>query len=513
MSAITEERFKDLTGRRQAHNFSAVAAFDGSEKHGDAAVRLSARVGNPLMDWENDHLRGMLRQNPDTNRWVHSDVCLICPRQNGKSEILLVRCLYGLFVLGEKIVFSAQRWKTGKKIAERMIAIINRRPSLKARLAKKPSLGGGMGSIVLKSGAAIDFITRSEDSGRGFDEIDLLIFDEAYNLDDGAVSAQAPFQLAARDPQTIYASSAVNKIKHQSSHVLTAVRRRGLDKQPGLYFAEHMAPEDMPRDREETWQYANPSYGVIHTFEKIAKLLRGFATPAGRRSFDIEILGRGDWPRPLDEIDSVFTEDDLIIDQTPSLGGSYAIAVDRSHADRQWAIVAARWTTEGLIHLEAGFVGECSTDAMVLMLLAVVAEWDPAVIMIDRRSPAKVLEPLLLAKGIAPEMTTTPDMALACQGMEDDIGDRSVSFSRWPEGELVESICGVTKRFLPQGDFAWDRAEQSIAPAVAATLARLGLQRFGVETPGDGMAGQIGDADDIDDQWADDEFDALEATF
>ncbi|NKV12593.1 hypothetical protein GS909_19890 [Rhodococcus hoagii] len=89
----------------------------------------------------------------------------------------------------------------------------------------------------------------------------------------------------------------MNQDEHSNGLVLSKIRDRGLAGDAELYYAEYMAPDGMDRENEETWRYANPSYGVIQTAKKIRKLMRGFATQAGRKSFDVEILGRGDWPK------------------------------------------------------------------------------------------------------------------------------------------------------------------------------------------------------------------------
>ncbi|HEY9314625.1 hypothetical protein [Williamsia sp.] len=512
------EDFPKLTGRQLPHNLSE---FDGSDIRGHKAAILANRVGIRLFPWQYDSLCAILRID-DSNRWTHPECCLIVPRQNGKSEILLLRCLYGLFVRGENIVFTTQRWTTAKSLAKRFNAMINARPSLKAKLAKKPTVSNGLAETQLVGaspgveGPKIQFATRSNDAGRGFTVIDLLIYDEAYHVTGGMEDALDWAQMAANNPQTIYTSSAVNAQLHPNGQTLARMRRRGLAKGEGFYFAEFMAPEDLPWDALETARLANPSYGIIQTDEKILALLRkARGVPEKQKSYGVEGLGWGDWPADDNDAVTVFDKDELIIDPAPDLTGSVAISVDRSYGDRHWVIGAAQWTKEGLIHGEIGFNGVATNGTMVAKLVQIVHAWDPVVIMIDRRSPAKVLVPLLIAEGIVPEETNTSDMAVACQGIEDDITDEQMSFTDW--GGLIEAITGATKRVLPQGDFAWARPEgTNIAPLVTVTLARLGLQQFGIEpAAGDVGLAEIGRPTEIDDDLWDltDDFDAMESAF
>lgn len=527
--APAADLFPELTGNQIPHHLWEVAPSPGSDVLGDAAIVLTRRINNPLFPWQDDSLHSMLRRDVAAPRlWAHPDCCLICPRQNGKSELLLIRCLFGLFVLGERIVFSAQRWPTAKKLAQRMVNIIYSEPSLKSRLAKKPTLSQGMGEIVLESGASITFLTRSEDSGVGFDELDLVIYDEGYNLTEGATAALTLAQMASKNPQTIYTSSAVNANRHPNGHVLAAIRRDGLAQADGLYFAEFLAPDGecgcrqcvgvaaMSREDEATWRYANPSYGVIQTAAKVRKVMRRFNTLAGRVAFDVGVLGRGVWPRAEDDRDVVIPEElwnEMAADDLAQVGeeltGHIALAVDRSYDGRMWALAAAQQREDGLRHIEIGYFGDTSNEAMVAKIVEVVSAWNPIAIVIDRKSPAAVLEPLLIAEHIAPVMTHGGQMATACQGFLDDALDGKLSHCGDPI--LDEAVLGVTKRTMPQGDWAWDRtAGTTISPLVAATLARWGLLTFGLQIIEPSAPPAVATASDVDDS---DELDIFEAAF
>ncbi|AZV00730.1 terminase large subunit [Gordonia phage Kiko] len=517
-----ETQWPDLVGNQIPHHLWEIGPTPRSEILGDAAILLAQGIKNPLFPWQASSLRSMLRRDPATGLWTHPDCCLIVPRQNGKSEALLIRCLFGLFVLGERIVFSAQRWPTAKKLAQRMVGIIYSDPTLKARLAKKPTLSQGMGEIVLESGAQITFLTRSEDSGVGFDELDLVIYDESYNLTEGATAALTLAQMASKNPQTIYSSSAVNANRHPNGHVLAAIRRDGLAKAPGLYFAEYMAPDGececeacrdvgpMSRDDEATWIYANPSYGAIQTEAKVRKVMRRFNTVQGRVQFDVGVLGRGVWPRAEDDRDEVISETqwgdmEADLELPPTLTGPIALALDRSFDGRLWALAAAQYTTDGQVHLEIGYFGDISNAEMLAKIVQVVGEWNPVALVIDKKSPAAVLEPLLVAERIVPIMSHGGQMATACQGFLDDALDGKLSHT--DQEALTESVLGAVKRTMPQGDFAWDRtAGTVISPLVAVTLARWALLTFGLNLA-EPSAAPAFDGDEATDDRDRDDFD------
>ncbi|MFC9769096.1 hypothetical protein [Rhodococcus jostii] len=477
-STICED-FPTLTGRQEPHHLSV---FDGDITQGEKAVELYRRAGSASMPWQKDAQHAILSIAPD-GRWTHPDCCLIIPRQNGKSEVLIQRCLYGLFKLGETILYTAQRWKTARDAWRRMMAIIKGRSWLKSRVVRA-TCSQGEGIIELASRPVISFGTRSNDTGRGLTEVDLIVYDEAYNLTDGEMSAMSFTQMAAKNPQTIYASSAVNQDEHPNGAVLASVRNRGLAEEADLYFAEYMAPDDLPRDEEGTWRYANPSYGVVQTAAKIRKLMRNLATVAGRKGFDVEALGRGDWPvERTDEVEVIIDPDVWgdMASTTTKLGKRVALAVDMS-PDRKWiSIAAAARTADGRTHVEVGYHAAPSAGA-VKQLLSLVGRWDPCALVMDRQSPAYSLHPDLITAGVEPEVTSAAQIVQACGGFYDDAVAGQLAHTGDPL--LTEALEGASKRELSGGGWAWDRkGNMTISPLVAATLAHWALKVFDVQKP------------------------------
>ncbi|MGN7133393.1 hypothetical protein ACTHQY_08980 [Rhodococcoides corynebacterioides] len=477
-TSTVSEHFPTLTGRQEPH---LMWRSPGSSEHGSKAITLSTRMRARPMPWQEASLDAILAKNPDGS-WTHSDCCIICPRQNGKSLILSLRIIYGLLVLGETIVFTAQRWTTAEDIYKRTVEMIQSRPTLWKRVKGKPTCSQGRGIIETVNGGKVVFTTRSQDAGRGLTKLDLVIFDEAYNLTEGEMSALGPAQLAALDPQTIYASSAVNQEEQANGQVLAAVRRRGMDHEPEMYFAEFMAPPEMDRLDEETWKYANPSYGVIQTAKKIRKLMRGMSTARGRKNFDVEMLGRGDWPTEREfEAFSVISEEtwSSMVNATPDLTGPIGIGLDRSLDRRWWAIAAAQRTTDGRIHVEVGYFQGGSHTEIVDLVVDLITAWDPCALVTDANSPAAVIEPQLLENDVELVKTTATQMVAACGGFYDDAVESPI-LSHTDQPVLTEAVEGAVKRTLPKGDWAWDRqADAVIAPLVAATLARWALVTYG----------------------------------
>lgn len=465
-----------LTGRQEPADESA---FDGDETDGDTAAQLAQRVGVRTLPWQWLSLRKILSRRPD-GLWTHPDVVLICPRQGGKTLIVILRILFGLFVLNEQIVYSAQRWVTAESVYKRLKAIIERRPSLARRLAKDPTCSSSRAVIELKSGACVALGVRSGDLGRGLDRIDLVVFDEAYNLEEAEVASLIGSQLASPNSQTIYTSAPPVVEKHPNCGVLASMRRLGQSRQPGLYFAEWAAPEGMSRDDPQAWRLAMPSYGVIQQERDVRRIHDKAKTPAAQALFDADYLGWGSYPPDESDIAPVIPEDvwAQMATTAPELVGPVAIAVDRSPDRKQWAIAAAQRTAQGCVHIEIGpYDGPWSTTELVEKLLDIVTEWDPVALVIDQKSPAAVLKPYLVEAGVEPIMSNASELALACAGFLD--ATLAGHVSHCDQGVLNDAISAATKRDMPAGGFAWNKTHGSISQLMAATLAHWAVLAYG----------------------------------
>ncbi|ORL01556.1 hypothetical protein [Prescottella equi] len=474
---IIAAEWPKLEGRQTPNS---LAYTPGDVALGLKAVELAKRSASRIraMPWQSWSLERIMSKAAD-GTWTHPECCLIVPRQNGKSLILSLRVLYGLFKLGEKIVFSAQQWETAKALWKRTWAIVKTTPWMRKHV-ESHTCSQGRGTIVLASGAEVVFTTRSANAGRGLDRVDLEIYDEAYDLTEADMAALSPTKMNSDDPQTIYTSSAVNQDQHPNGQVLAAVRQRGHEGEEGLFFAEYMAPEELDRADPQTWRWANPSFGVIQTDKKLAAELRKFSTDAGKKSFDVEYLGRGDWPGAVDETPAVIEAEhwNTMTNPTPERVGPISLAVDATPNAEWWTVAAAQRTSNGRIHLEVGFHKQVPRADVVEYLVSLVRRWKPCALVIDRKSPAMILVPELLAAKIEPETTTAPQMVTACTGFYNDAthGD----LSHVGDEVLAAAIAGATQRNVTGGGWAWNRTTNAvISPLVAATLARWGLMEFG----------------------------------
>jgi hypothetical protein len=172
---------------------------------GDAATLCAAYWFEPD-PWQRDILDTLLSRD-EYGRLSAVTAGISVPRQNGKNGA--VECLEFYLLLTDgntHILHTAHQVKTAKKAFDRLARAFtqNRDPEIRAMVDRVRNTNGQEG-IFLKNGASIEYVARSRGSGRGFDNITLIVYDEAQELQTVHVEALM-FTLGASkgDRQIIY---------------------------------------------------------------------------------------------------------------------------------------------------------------------------------------------------------------------------------------------------------------------------------------------------------------------
>lgn len=443
---------------------------------GDAAIELAQLAGIDLDPWEQDVLRVALGEKPD-GRWAAFEVGLVVPRQNGKSEILLVRILVGLFLLMEKlIIFSAHLFDTTLEIFGRLIDIIENTPEFRSRVAKIAHANGKEG-ITLTSGQRVKFKARTKAGGRGFTG-DCLIYDEAMDLPEKAHGSTLPTLSARPNPQVWYAGSAVDQWQHENGIVLARVRERALAGGGALAYLEWSAdcedPElvtaEMATD-PAVWARGNPAMGIRIRPEHIQLEQEAM----GPREFAVERLGVGDWPRTDGKhettLDTAAWGD--LLDPGSRMEDPVFLAWDTTPDRHMTAVAAAGKRPDGLWHVEV-IEHRRGTGWLPEFLAGVVERQKPAGVGADKGSAAgaQITDVNELLSRPVVEWSGR-DYANACGRFFDAVTDGKLRHPGSPE--LDEAVEVATKRPLGEA-WAWARQAGDISPLVAATLALWGAQ-------------------------------------
>lgn len=475
----TCEDFPTLVGKQSPlHHREA----PGDHELGRKTIELARRAGVKTFPWQRNDINAINARNPDGS-WVHTDGVIICSRQNGKSLTVVLVVLFRIFVLGQSVLFTAQEWATAKELWEHTWKIVRGRRFL-LKLVTSHTCSQGRGTIFLSNGGKVVFTTRSQDAGRGLTKIDLIIYDEAYNLTDGEIAATAFLVQAAEDPQALYTSSAVHKDfpQHQNGHVLSSMRQQALeewDPEEPIFLAEYAARPGLDPELESTWREGNPSFGVISTPKKMRAIMKRMNTESGRVNFGVEALGWGSWFDESGEDDFAPVISDEKLNQAMTgeeVPLEYAVISFDVTPDRSKAAVAIAGKSGGLVHGAVGYFDEYNRSSLLEVVKEVISGADPVAILVDPKSPAEALIHDLEQAGFDVQKMTFPQVKSACAAFLDGVDEGTYSISE--SQEVRDGIGCAELREDKDGGVAWARRSGDICQLVALSNAMWGVAVF-----------------------------------
>jgi hypothetical protein len=399
---------------------------------------------------------------------------LSIPRQVGKT-FLVGAIVFALCLLRPNltVIWTAHRVRTAEETFGKMQAFAKRRRIMPHIL--KIVLGSGEEEIRFRNGSRVLFGARARGFGRGFDEVDVLIFDEAQILEDSTLDDMIPATNQSRqETSALLLFLGTPPRPTDPGEVFTRMRTEALtgeDDDTG--WVEFGADEDFeptpvpaPLTAADWAQIAkgNPSFPDDTPREAILRMRKKL----GPESFLRE--GLGIW----DKVDLHRTVIDLdqwldLSDDGPS-GDTKpdGLAVDASH-DREFS-VAACWADDEFSHVEEVFAS--GDDAATLgWVIARAGRRIPVVI--DSMSPANSLVPGLKAAGVDVHVGSASDMAKACGMWFGEVVDHRLTHGNQPA--VNAALMAATQRDIgTAGGWGWDRRDHTnIAPLVAHSLARL----------------------------------------
>jgi phage terminase large subunit-like protein len=458
------------------------------------AIELAAECGVVLDEFQESILDGGMSETAD-GRWAASDVAVIASRQNGKNGAVEVRELAGAVLYGETVIHTAHLFPTARSSFQRIEAIIDESPDVKERVTRRLASPAAGYEVHFRGGGLMKFIARSRTSGRGLTG-DLLILDEAQDLDDDALGALLP-TISARSKdvpgsQAWYLGSAPGPL----STVLHRVRKRGRGGDTTRFaFFEFSADPGADLDDRVAWAEANPALGRRITEEFVASEREAMSDEMFARerlSISPDLLEDGEdglpraaW-RACGEVDEV----DVPLS---TIDGRVAFAIDMPWSRERTVIVAAGEASDvdgvPLLdevgrrrdHLEV--VERRSGSRWVVARVLELRELHgPVAVALDPSGPAGALVADLQNAGIELVLPTGREYAQACGAFLDAVVDRRVVHVNDPL--LNTAAAGAMKRTRADA-FVWDRRgpNEDISPIVAATIARWALASTVVDAP------------------------------
>ena len=406
-----------------------------SDTLGADAIALYDATEKTALDWQVALCYDIMAIN-DQGLWVHQKFGYSVPRRNGKSENVLIRCLWGL-KNGERILYTAHRASTSHAVWERL-----------GRLCKKASINVessfrafGKEHLYCEGDAAIEFRTRTSTGGLG-EGYDLLIIDEAQEYTPEQETALKYVVSDSANPQTIMLGTPPTAIS--AGTVFPKFRKRvlrGESFESG--WAEWSVDKMTPADDVDAWYRTNPSLGTILQERTIRSEIGDDNT-----DFNIQRLGlwltynqrsalsRNEWEA-------------LQVGQLPVLVGPLFVGIKFGHDSTNAALSVTARTADGKIFVEA--VGCKPAKDGIAWILDFLAKADIRAAAVDGKSGTEILLDAVKAAKIRtkPEPATVQQVIKANALFEQALGQGTLVHMK--QSAVTQVVTNCDKRTIGAG--------------------------------------------------------------
>ena len=381
---------------RQSPTVSVILPY--TDTKGAEAVELYNTSEKDMLEWQSALTYDIMAVDGD-GLWVHQKFGYSVPRRNGKSEMALARCIWGL-KNSERILYTAHRASTAHSIWERL-----------SRLCKKCGIGiessfraFGKEHLYCANDGIIEFRTRTSTGGLG-EVYDLLIIDESQEYTPEQETALKYVVTDSANPQTIMfgtpptAISAGTVFPNYRKHVLQ-------DEAYSSGWAEWSVPEMSDAHNIDLWYETNPSLGTILKERTIRSEIGDDVT-----DFNIQRLGlwikynqrsaisRNEWEA-------------LQVDKLLKLTGKLFIGIKFGIDGSNVAMSVAVRTSEKKIFCEV--VGCKPIRNGMTWLVGFLKRADVHKVVVDGKNGAEVLVDAMKAERLKrPEVVTVPQVIKA----------------------------------------------------------------------------------------------------
>lgn len=236
-------------------------------------IDFASQLKMELMPWQKFVLEHSHKVKPD-GRWATPLVTTIVSRQSGKSTLMLLRILAGMFIFDEPLqISSAHRLTTSLEQFRTLVGLIEGSDELSKKVQRiKWSHGNEEITVANKTGISRFAIKAGNSAARGTSPTTVLL-DEVREQHDLEGFASLRYSLlAAKNPMIMAFSSAGD----QHSLVLNQLRDRGIAAAAGgaddIAYFEWSAPTDDVNDPANIIA-AVPALGHTIHADNIAQLL------------------------------------------------------------------------------------------------------------------------------------------------------------------------------------------------------------------------------------------------
>ena len=388
-------------------------------------------------------------------------VVISIPRQVGKTYFVgaLVFALCILFP-GLTVIWTAHRLKTASETFRSMQGFARR--SKVAPFIEAVFTGSGDEEVRFRNGSRILFGARERGFGRGFAEVDIIVFDEGQILGERALDDMVPAANQSKQPAGALLFFIGTPPKPDDpGEAFTAKRAKALEgSSTSAVFVEFSAdPGADPNDRKQ-WAKANPSYPRRTPVEAMLRMQENLSA----ESFLREALGIWDDDGAGAVIPASLWA--ACADKHSKRVGQVVFAAEMTKDRSACAIAVAGEREDGLIHGEV-VTHTAGTTWLVPELIRLTQEHNASVV-VDPSGPMAAMIPALESANVP---MIRPDVRAACGAFYDAVIDRT--FRHMDQAALNAALAGAVRRDVGDGGWAWSRRKSDIdiSPLYAVTFA------------------------------------------
>ncbi len=431
-------------------------------------VAVCAELGVMFDEWQHGIGKVALGKRKDGKYAATvGGVVLSIPRQVGKTflvgMIIIALCLLhpGLTVL-----WSAHRTRTATKTFGTLKGMTSRR-KVKAHMLE-PRNANGEQEIRFRNGSVIMFGAREQGFGRGFDEVDIEVFDEAQILTEKALEDMVAATNQSRRPEgaLLFFMGTPPRPTDPGEEFLNR-RKRALAVEGGVPFekpavggnmvyVEFSADRGAKLDDRKQVAKANPSYPDRTPQEAIDRMRENLTNEA---SFRREALGIWDDIEGATRLIAADEWSATGVPEPPAAEGVKTFGIAFS-LDGSRVAVAGGLKHPGGIHVELVGAHSGSMGAGVASLADWLAERkdSTALYAISGQAGAAVLAEALISRGVprrAVHVCSSPDYFASTSMFVDAVREASVTHLAGEGQAALDDSVAVSDKELVGKSGSW----------------------------------------------------------
>lgn len=400
-------------------------------------------------------------------------VVVSIPRQTGKTY-LYGWMVFALCTLSKDltVVWTAHRTRTSDETFDKMRSMAQK-PKVAAHIDGQPRSANGQQMIKFKTGSRILFGARELGFGRGFDKVDVLVFDEAQILTESALSDMVPATNAA--PNGLVLMMGTPPRPKDPGEAFASRRDDGLAGDEDTVFVEFSADRGSKIIDWEQLEKANPSYP--HRTSRTA-ILRMQKLLGSDENFLREAYGI--WDEVLTSKKAIQFASWSVLKSVKPKQGRVAFGVKFTPDGSTVALGGGVRPDDGPIHVEA-FRQENLGEGLGWLVDFLVKRADEtAMIVVDGKAGAGALAQALRDEGVTRRglivMPNLDQVGAAHSMFLEAI--KSGSLSHLGQDGLDEQVKDAVRRQITKaGAFGWDPDKgDSVALLDAVTYAFWGAK-------------------------------------